>query len=174
MLRKIQEKNQLFNERTDRSNNSRIQVYQQRQQEVEETERMSGRHSNMSYSANLSTRSGKRRKIRNSMVLDSMGFKVDANRVSGTDNPQGKIVKNHRTVILGAPNVGKTSLFLRYMYFDRSKKIEVQQTPEKDGHIFKKRIPGKQYLHEYEIWDFLNKDELIDKKKGKEEYNVLE
>lgn len=49
------------------------------------------------------------------------------------------------------------------MYFDKSKTIQIEQTPCKDGHIFTKRIVGKQFIHEYEIWDFLSQDELQQK-----------
>lgn len=66
----------------------------------------------------------KKRKIVNSKVLDSTGFSVNPNRVS-KDDIKGKKIKKLRTVILGCENVGKTCLFLRYMYFDKSKKIQV-------------------------------------------------
>ena len=69
-------------------------------------------------------------------------------------------------MILGSEKVGKTCLFLRYMYFDKSKAISVAQTPNKDGHIFTKKIVGRQFVHEYEIWDFLSVEELEEKAPG--------
>ena len=84
---------------------------------------------------------------------------VSAFRVEDEDT-KGKKLQKHRIVILGTDGVGKTCLFLRYMYFDKSKGIQIKQTPGKDGHIFTKRIIGKQFVHEYEIWDFLSSDEL--------------
>ena len=59
------------------------------------------------------------------------------------------------------------------MYFDKSKGIQIKQTPGKDGHIFTKRIIGKQFVHEYEIWDFLSSDELEQKVPNKQ-YDVYE
>lgn len=78
-------------------------------------------------------------------------------------------------MILGAENVGKTCLFLRYMYFDKSKSIDIKQTPNKDGHIFTKTIIGKQFVHDYEIWDFMSQDELQEKQsKSTEQYDIYE
>lgn len=69
-------------------------------------------------------------------------FEINPQRIVGGSAPTGKTVKKHRIIILGSENVGKTSLFLRYMYFDKSKAIDIRQTPGKDGHIFSKRITG--------------------------------
>ena len=91
--------------------------------------------------------------------FDAQNIEVNPNRVLKSD-PKAQIIKKHRVIILGQEKVGKTCLFLRYMYFDKSKGINIKQTPQKDGHIFTKKIKGKQFLHEYEIWDFLNKNEL--------------
>lgn len=64
-------------------------------------------------------------------------------------------------------------MFLRYMYFDKSKSIKIKQTPGKDGHIFTKRDEGKLAMHEYEVWDFLSQEELQGKEPNSK-YDVYE
>lgn len=58
----------------------------------------------------------------NQKLLDPNDFKVSPFRIQDEDT-KGKKLQKHRIVILGADGVGKTCLFLRYMYFDKSKGI---------------------------------------------------
>ena len=53
-----------------------------------------------------------------------------------------KLQKNHRRfVFLGDYEVGKTSLWLRYIFYDQKRaNISVQQTPKRDGYIFEKSL----------------------------------
>jgi len=40
-----------------------------------------------------------------------------------------KSAATHKAIILGDHNVGKTCLWLRYMYYDQTKGINIEQTP---------------------------------------------
>lgn len=98
-------------------------------------------------------------KLKSQSSLEPNTLKINPFRIQ-VENTEGKKVQKHRIVILGNKNVGKTCLFLRYMYFDKSKSIQIKQTPGRDGHIFTKRVVGRMNVHEYEVWDFLGQDEI--------------
>jgi len=58
-------------------------------------------------------------------------------------------------VMLGAQEVGKTCLFLRYIFHDQSKQMHVYKTPNQDGYIFTKSFEDYEQVVKYEMWDFL-------------------
>lgn len=84
-------------------------------------------------------------------------LKVDPKRVTKISSTPGlKQQKYHRVVLLGAKEVGKTCLFLRYIFNDQSKKVHVYKTPNKDGYIFTKTFEDSEQVVKYEVWDFLS------------------
>ena len=57
--------------------------------------------------------------------------------------------------MLGAKEVGKTCLFLRYIFNDQSKPMHIYNTPNKDGYIYTKEFEDYEQVVKYEMWDFL-------------------
>ena len=48
---------------------------------------------------------------------------------------------SRRIIFLGDYEVGKTSLWLRYIFYDQKRaNISVKQTPNRDGYIFEKSL----------------------------------
>lgn len=63
---------------------------------------------------------------------------------------------HRRFVFFGDYETGKTSLWLRYIYYDQKRAdITVKQTPNKDGYIFTKKMQDGHTDYIMEAWDFL-------------------
>ena len=59
-------------------------------------------------------------------------------------------------MFFGDNEVGKTSLWLRYIFYDQKRaNIAVQRTPNKDGYIYTKTLTDSNTDYKMEAWDFL-------------------
>ena len=63
---------------------------------------------------------------------------------------------SRRFFFFGDYEVGKTSLWLRYLYYDQKRAdISVDQTPNRDGYIFEKNLADGYTNYKIQAWDFL-------------------
>ena len=65
--------------------------------------------------------------------------------------------KHHRRYFFfGDFETGKTSLWLRYIFYDQKRAdLAVSQTPNKDGYIYTKNLADSNTDYQMEVWDFL-------------------
>lgn len=64
---------------------------------------------------------------------------------------------NRRYFVVGDFEVGKTCLWLRYMFYDQkhAKVSGCKETPRKDGYIYTKSLFDGQSEYRIDFWDFL-------------------
>lgn len=67
-----------------------------------------------------------------------------------------QITHRRRYIFVGDYETGKTSLWLRYIFYDQKRaNISVKQTPRKDGYVFEKTLADGYAEYKIEAWDFL-------------------
>jgi GTPase SAR1 family protein len=88
--------------------------------------------------------------LNNSVDVNSR-WKKDYSTFASNQN-----VCHRRVFFFGDYEVGKTSLWLRYMFYDQKRAdVGVKRTPHKDGYIFTKTLADGNTNYTMQLWDFL-------------------
>ena len=83
------------------------------------------------------------------------------------NSPKSKTPNHQRVVVLGDRHVGKTSLFLRYAYFEQTKVNLMKQNNNRNAYIYNKDIQKNKQNVKIEMCDFLNTEEMKSSTKKK-------